>query len=97
MMMSSVRSFLTLFIAIAASAALHAQKNISVASPNGVIKRNIQNTEDGILYYSFTYKNKRIIEPSKLGFSFSKPALQLTTFRIAGFDTTLHDEIWNPV
>ena len=72
-------------------------KNISVASPNGVINLNIINTEEGILSYSFTYKKKKIIETSNLGFSFSKPALQLTKFIISAFDTTLHDETWKPV
>lgn len=96
-MMVHVRCFLTLFMVIAVTAVLQAQNTISVASPNGVIKLHIQSTAEGVLSYNFTYNSKNIIEPSRLGFSLSKPALQLTTFRIVGFDSTLFDEAWKPV
>ncbi|MDO1451636.1 glycoside hydrolase family 97 protein [Rhodocytophaga aerolata] len=96
-MISKVKFFLTLFIALSTSIALRAQQNISIASPNQAINLEVLNTEQGILSYSITYKSRKIIEASTLGFSFSKPALQLTNFTINAFDTTLHDDTWKPV
>lgn len=86
-----------MFIALASSVALQAQKNIDVASPDGLIKLNITNTEDGTLSYSVTFKKREVIEASSLGFSFSKPDLQLFKFSITEVDTKLHDETWKPV
>ena len=95
--MSRVRFLLTLFIALAFPIALYSQRNISVASPNGVVNLTVINSGEGILSYSITYKKKKIIETSDLGFSFSKPAIQLNKFIISAIDTVLHDETWKPV
>ena len=79
------------------AASLSAQKNFSVTSPGKSISVNILNAAEGSLTYNFTYKGKKVIQPSTLGFSLSSPKLLLNKFTIVAIDSALVDNSWKPV
>lgn len=91
------KQLLILSINLIASMLLFAQNTFRVASPNQAMALNVSRSEDGNIAYSVTFKGKGVIAPSHLGFTLSKPAVQLTTFTVDGMDTTTHDETWTPV
>jgi glucan 1,4-alpha-glucosidase len=70
-------------------------QNISALSPSKDIRIVISNPKQ--LSYSVFYKGKKVIEPSQLGFSLTKPAVLLNHFSIVQVDSSVRDEIWTPV
>lgn len=76
---------------------LYAQPTISLSSPDKAILLTIGNTTGGNVTYRISYKGKKVIEPSGLGFVFSKPQANLTTFTITATDSSAVDETWKPV
>ncbi|MCW3118141.1 MAG: glycoside hydrolase, partial [Chitinophagaceae bacterium] len=95
--MRSRISLLILLVFCLCNASLFAQKSISVNSPDRSISVNLQNTTDGNLLYSLTYKGKPVIQPSTLGFSFSSPKALLNKFTITAVDSSAVDKSWSPV
>lgn len=75
----------------------YGQRSVAIASPNKQIRLLVTTNPQGRLLYSVDYKGKRIIAPSALGFSLSKPQLQLTAFSITAIDSSAVDEVWKPV
>ncbi|GAB3978195.1 glycoside hydrolase family 97 protein [Spirosoma terrae] len=75
----------------------HAQQMIVTQSPNRAITLIIRNTGSGEITYQVRYKNKPVIEPSRLGFVLNKPPLELTRFSIVSADSSQKDETWAPV
>jgi hypothetical protein len=88
-----------LFIGLLAGIFLdsHAQQMIVTQSPNRAITLIIRNTGSGEITYQVRYKNKPVIEPSRLGFVLNKPPLELTRFSIVSADSSQKDETWAPV
>ncbi|MBD2751444.1 glycoside hydrolase family 97 protein [Spirosoma validum] len=76
---------------------LYAQQAISISSPDKTVLLTIGNTSTGNVTYRISYKGKKVIEPSGLGFVFSKPQVSLTTFSITATDSSTVDETWKPV
>lgn len=79
------------------NASLFAQKNISVNSPDKAIAVRIQHTAEGALLYGVTYKGKKVIQASTLGFALSSPKALLNKFTIITVDSSALDETWKPV
>ncbi|QJW89929.1 glycoside hydrolase family 97 protein [Spirosoma taeanense] len=90
-------SLLTLLLLGFSLVSLFAQQPISITSPNRSIAVAVGLTSAGELTYQVRYKNKPILEPSRLGFALSKPQVALTRFTITGVDSTRRDETWKPV
>lgn len=78
-------------------AASYAQSTHSISSPNKAVSLTIDNPSSGNLTYRIGYKSKKVIEPSGLGFVFSKPQVTLTRFTITTVDSSAVDETWKPV
>jgi glucan 1,4-alpha-glucosidase len=76
---------------------LKGQNFISVSSPDRAIVLTTLNAENGTFFYNITYKGKSVIEPSILGFSLSKPEIDLNAFEILSVDSSEVDETWKPV
>lgn len=76
---------------------IKSQSSFSISSPDRELILSAENAENGSLSYSITYKNKIVIEPSFLGFSLSKPDLNMTFFEILSADSNEVDETWQPV
>ncbi|GAB4028528.1 glycoside hydrolase family 97 protein [Spirosoma koreense] len=76
---------------------LYAQSTTSLSSPDKAVVVTVRNLSNGSVTYQVSYKGKKVIEPSGLGFVFSKPQLALTTFTITASDSTTVDETWKPV
>lgn len=79
------------------TSSVFAQKNISVNSPDRSISVTIQHTTEGAVFYSSTYKQKKVIEPSALGFALSSPKALLNKFTLVAVDSSAVDETWKPV
>ncbi|GAB3994244.1 glycoside hydrolase family 97 protein [Spirosoma daeguense] len=95
--MSSLRFFLTfLFIGYSITSLL-AQQPISISSPDKAIALSVSNNPTGNVTYQIRYRGKKVIEPSSLGFVFSKPKATLTQFTITVTDSSTKDETWKPV
>ncbi|MDX1543112.1 MAG: glycoside hydrolase family 97 protein [Christiangramia sp.] len=75
--------------------------NLSLAqkldSPNGNLKMDFSLLEDGTPFYSLTYKDKAVIEPSKLGLDLKEEKDLLDGFSIANTEESSYDETWEPV
>ena len=76
---------------------LCAQKTATVSSPDNSILLKVRHGEDNKILYSLSLNGKDIILPSGIGFSLSKPAVELNRFAIVSADTTIFDETWKPV
>ncbi len=72
--------------------ALHA-----ISSPDKSIQLSVRNNPVGTVSYQLSYKTKKVIEPSELGFLLRKPAVSLTKFTITTVDSSTTDETWKPV
>ncbi|XWW47483.1 glycoside hydrolase family 97 protein [Fibrella sp. USSR17] len=71
--------------------------NITITSPDKSIILAVSHGTSGSVTYRVTYKGKRVIEPSSLGFILSKPAVSLTRFTVVGVDSVTIDDTWKPV
>ena len=76
---------------------LCAQKTATVSSPDNSILLKVRHGEDNKILYSLSLNGKNIILPSGIGFSLSKPAVELNRFAIVSADTTIFNETWKPV
>ncbi|MEZ0610393.1 glycoside hydrolase family 97 protein [Fibrella sp. WM1] len=76
---------------------LLAQPVAAIQSPNRQLTLQVQSTPAGEITYRLRYKNKPVIEPSRLGFSLSKPKAMLTRFTVARIDSSRADNTWKPV
>ncbi|MBO0949888.1 glycoside hydrolase family 97 protein [Fibrella forsythiae] len=74
-----------------------AQTTTTISSPDKAVVLSVSNTPAGQVAYRVTYKGKKVIEPSTLGFALSKPQVSLTRFTIAAIDSATIDETWKPV
>ena len=95
--MANTFRFLSPLILVCQVAVLYAQQPISISSPDKSVFLTIGNTGNGNVTYRITYKGKKVIEPSGLGFVFSKPQVTLNTFTIAKVDSSTTDQTWKPV
>ncbi|UFH57370.1 glycoside hydrolase family 97 protein [Spirosoma sp. KNUC1025] len=68
-----------------------------MSSPDKAVLLTIGNNSTGNVTYRISYKGKNVIEPSGLGFVFSKPQITLTTFSITSTDSSTVDQTWKPV
>nr|ARK13578.1 alpha-glucosidase [Fibrella sp. ES10-3-2-2] len=71
--------------------------NITITSPDKSIILAVSHGTSGSVTYRVTYKGKRVIEPSSLGFILSKPAVSLTRFTVVSVDSVTIDDTWKPV
>ncbi|WP_461042033.1 glycoside hydrolase family 97 protein [Spirosoma harenae] len=74
-----------------------AQQTFSTHSPNNAIHLSVSNNLAGTVTYQLTYKGKKVIEPSGLGFVLSKPKVALNQFTISAADSSTKNETWKPV
>ncbi|WP_164489787.1 glycoside hydrolase family 97 protein [Runella sp. SP2] len=74
----------------------HAQ-TASMASPDKNIVLKTQLAANGTVSYSVSYKRNTFVEPSKLGFSLSRPKTMLAQFSLVSIDSSTVDETWKPV
>ena len=70
-------------------------QSITLSSPSGLVRLKV--TNENSLRYSVSFKGKKVIEPSTLGFKLGKPEASLTHFTIIKTDSSAHDETWTPV
>ena len=84
-------------LATCLSTLTHAQTNIHLNSPDKNISLVITTSQTNQVFYSFTYKEKNVIQPSSIGFSLSKPVAQLSSFTVVSVDSSAVDETWKPV
>jgi glucan 1,4-alpha-glucosidase len=66
-------------------------------SPNKNLRITFKRAITGLVSYSLNYKNKTVIENSKLGFVLQKPATLLSNFSIKNIERKSFDETWKPV
>ncbi len=92
-----IKFFLTTLLISSLLPPLYAQRFLAVSSPDRQIVLSVGNDAQGSVAYRITYKGKRVIEPSTLGFVFSKPAVTLDRFTITAADSSTTDETWQPV
>ncbi len=92
-----IKQLLTIVLLSMPLVRIHAQRVLSITSPNQSIVVTIQNTETGNLSYQLSYKGQSVITPSGLGFSLSKPNVSLTRFTVVGVDSSTTDASWQPV
>ena len=71
-------------------------KPLSLKSPNGDFKLNVDVNKDGEPIYDLSYKGMPVVSASKLGLSGKEASLE-KGFRIAGSETSKFDETWQPV
>ena len=80
---------MSMLFALAASA-------VSLTSPNGAFRLNVDVDAKGQPVYSLTYKDRTVVSDSHLGLSGAE-ARFADGFHIAGSDTTTVDQTWQPV
>jgi len=67
-------------------------------SPNGQLKMEFSLQQDGTPVYQLTYKNKAVIQPSKLGLHLKGDSISLLNGFVIGETTTAtFNETWQPV
>lgn len=95
--MQPIRYLLAALYALGPSSLLFAQQTVSISSPDKSIVLSVSNVQTGAVTYKVSYKGKKVIEPSGVGFVLSKPNVSLTQFTIASADSSTKDETWKPV
>lgn len=95
--MFPIKSFLPLLLIVGSATPLFAQRTISISSPDKAIQLSVSNNETGSATYRISYKGKKVMEPSGVGFVLSKPQVALTQFSISATDSSEHDDTWKPV
>src|SRR6185503_2466782 len=74
-----------------------ADRIITLSSPDGNIQLGLNIRDNGDLLYRLFFKDRKVIEPSGLGFRLKSPELSLTKFEIVSIDSSAVDETWKPV
>ncbi|MBN8820952.1 MULTISPECIES: glycoside hydrolase family 97 protein [unclassified Spirosoma] len=95
--MLSIKPLLLFLLTIGTASRLSAQRTISLSSPDKAIQLSVQATEAGNVTYRISYKGKKAMEPSGVGFVLSKPQVSLTQFTLSAIDSSTHDDTWKPV
>jgi glucan 1,4-alpha-glucosidase len=72
-------------------------QSLSVSSPDGKIQLSAEVSSTGRFEYAVNYKNKQLLLPSELSFSFKEPATSLSAFILLKTDSSSFDETWKPV
>ena len=85
-----------LLISMIATGIAGMSAKLTQTSPDGNLLLTVDVTEEGVPYYTLDYKNKGVVEQSRLGLS-GKEAEFLTGFTIEGSQTASFDETWQPV
>lgn len=88
------KSFLFL-VFLSATHVLCAQASLQLNSPDGQLSLRIDNQQT--LTYSLAHQGKLLVQPSRLGFSFSKPKLTLSEFEIIESQEQEVDQSWSPL
>jgi glucan 1,4-alpha-glucosidase len=73
-----------------------AQSSVSISSPNRAVELIANLAANGTLQYRVSYKKNTFIEPSRLGFSLSRPKINLSQFTLVSVDSSVTDETWQP-
>ncbi|NML64873.1 glycoside hydrolase family 97 protein [Hymenobacter sp. RP-2-7] len=68
-----------------------------IASPDGQLKLDFVLQAGGVPTYSFTYKGRPVIKPSRLGLVLKEGPDLASGFAVAGTSTRSFDETWQPV
>ncbi|MEZ0538396.1 glycoside hydrolase family 97 protein [Fibrella arboris] len=76
---------------------LAAQSVLTISSPDQSVLLAVSRAAAGNVTYRISYKGKKVIEPSTLGLSLSKPQVSLRRFTIAAVDSATIDDTWKPV
>ena len=88
------RTALSLALALTASAAtVHAQRPLTVVSPNGRTEVRVE-VRDGHLMYSVTRDHRALILPSLLGFEFRGAPPLRDSLRVTGSSAGTYDSTW---
>lgn len=69
----------------------------SITSPNGQLKLNFSVNAQGEPVYELFYKEKNVINPSKLGLELKNDSGLMNGFTLANASTSTFDETWQPV
>lgn len=72
-------------------------QNFKVSSPDKQILLALNLNENGALTYGIQYKNKEVIESSKLGFKIKDQDDLMNNFSIVKVDSSAHNDTWQPV
>jgi glucan 1,4-alpha-glucosidase len=95
MMLKTLKIYL--FIGIFCISASCFTQSYRVVSPNNSMEASLQKNAEGSITYAVKFKNKLILEPSKLGFALNKPKMSLDKFEILSANQSTFDETWQPV
>ncbi|MFI5132221.1 MAG: glycoside hydrolase family 97 N-terminal domain-containing protein, partial [Chitinophagales bacterium] len=91
------KRLLAAFATIIFFQSIHAERLINISSPDGNIQLGLTSRDNGDLVYQLYLKNKKVVEPSGLGFRLKSPELSLIKFEIVKIDSSAVDERWKPV
>ena len=69
----------------------------SITSPDGQLRLNFSVNPQGEPVYELSYKGKAVIKPSKLGLELKNDPGLMNGFTLAGTETSMFDETWEPV
>ena len=72
-------------------------QSFKVSSPNNQIVLGVSLNNQGALTYGVQYKNKEVIESSKLGFKIQDQPDLMNNFSIIKVDSSAHNDTWQPV
>lgn len=88
------KKIILFIIIILQSWGAYAQK---ILSPSGIIDVNFELTERGVPTYYVGYKNKPVVNPSRLGLELNGQPNLMDGFELVKTSTSSFDEIWQPV
>lgn len=92
------RSYLlALSASLSLALAARADQPFTTSSPDGNIRLDMLLRDNGSLTYRVLYKNRKVIEPSGLGFTLKDPEINLTSFSLVRVDSGSVNDTWQPV
>ncbi len=91
------KKLLAIFVALICSCFAYADQLITISSPAGNIRVELNHRSDGHLVYSVFYKAKIVIAPSALGFKLKAPDVSLLQFELISVDSSVFNQQWEPV
>lgn len=72
-------------------------QSLDLASPDGQVAVQLQQTDSGGLRYSVRYNNKPVITPSRLGLVLKDAPPLVEGFQVINVTRSKHDQTWKPV
>jgi len=90
------RTILFFAVSVIAMPFFKAQQTFVLSSPNGNNKMTFHVDKLGKPTYQLTYKGKKIIEPSAMGFEFFDATPLTQNFKVEGTKKSSQDETWSP-